>query len=238
MNRSLLLVVEDDPEMRSVVSFTLRNYGYDVREAATGSEALSQIQTRTPDAMLLDLGLPDIDGFVVTACVRQEHEFPIIVLSARGEEQHQVRALDSGANDYVTKPFREGELMARIRAALRRPVPVTERRDLNVGDLRIDSTQRRVFVRGEEVTLTRTEFDLLDVLARNADRVGRRARGRSALPARVHQAASYQNRAEPGAPHSHPHDLGRRLPPRHVRGGAELTLGELVRRAELAQSLG
>ncbi|MES1174765.1 MAG: response regulator transcription factor [Myxococcales bacterium] len=171
MNRSLLLVVEDDPEMRSVVSFTLRNYGYDVREAATGSEALSQIQTRTPDAMLLDLGLPDIDGFVVTACVRQEHEFPIIVLSARGEEQHQVRALDSGANDYVTKPFREGELMARIRAALRRPVPVTERRDLNVGDLRIDSTQRRVFVRGEEVTLTRTEFDLLDVLARNADRV-------------------------------------------------------------------
>ena len=171
MNRSSLLVVEDDPEMRSVVSFTLRNYGYDVREAATGSEALSQIQTRTPDAMVLDLGLPDIDGFVVTACVRQEHEFPIIILSARGEEQHQVRALDSGANDYVTKPFREGELMARIRAALRRPVPVVERRDLNVGDLRIDSTQRRVFLAGKEITLTRTEFDLLDVLARNMDRV-------------------------------------------------------------------
>lgn len=171
MNRSLVLVVEDDPEMRSILSFTLRNYGYDVREAATGSDALSQIQTRTPDAMVLDLGLPDIDGFVVTACVRQEHEFPIIVLSARSEEQHQVRALDSGANDYVTKPFREGELMARIRAALRRPVPVAERRDLNVGDLRIDSPQRRVFLKGHEVTLTRTEFELLDVLARNADRV-------------------------------------------------------------------
>jgi two-component system, OmpR family, KDP operon response regulator KdpE len=157
--------------MRSVVSFTLRNYGYEVREAATGGEALSQIQTRTPDAVVLDLGLPDIDGFVVTACIRQQHEFPIIILSARGEEQHQVRALDSGANDYVTKPFREGELMARIRAALRRPMPVSERRDLNVGDLRVDSAQRRVYVRGNEVTLTRTEFDLLDVLARNADRV-------------------------------------------------------------------
>jgi two-component system, OmpR family, KDP operon response regulator KdpE len=171
MNRPLLLVVEDDPEMRSVLSFTLRNYGYEVREAATGGEALSQIQVRTPDAVVLDLGLPDIDGFVVTACIRQEHELPIIILSARGEEPHQVRALDSGANDYVTKPFREGELMARIRAALRRPMPVTERRDLNLGDLRIDSAQRRVYVRGNEVTLTRTEFDLLDVLARNADRV-------------------------------------------------------------------
>ena len=171
MNKSLLLVVEDDAEMRGVISFTLRNYGYEVREAATGAEALTQIQTRTPDAVVLDLGLPDIDGFVVTACIRQEHEFPIIILSARGEEQHQVRALDSGANDYVTKPFREGELMARIRAALRRPVPVAERRDLNVGDLRIDAAQRRVFVRGTEITLTRTEFDLLDVLARNADRV-------------------------------------------------------------------
>ena len=171
MNKAMLLVVEDDAEMRGVIAFTLRNYGYEVREAATGAEALSQIQTRTPDAVVLDLGLPDIDGFVVTACIRQEHEFPIIILSARGEEQHQVRALDSGANDYVTKPFREGELMARIRAALRRPVPVAERRDLNVGDLRIDAAQRRVFVRGAEITLTRTEFDLLDVLARNADRV-------------------------------------------------------------------
>jgi len=108
---------------------------------------------------------------VVTACVRQSHDFPIIVLSARSEEQHQVRALDSGANDYVTKPFREGELMARIRAALRRPVPALERREINVGSVRIDSTQRRVFVRGVEVTLTRTEFELLDVLARSADRV-------------------------------------------------------------------
>jgi two-component system KDP operon response regulator KdpE len=171
MNRPLLLVVEDDAKMRSVVSFTLRNHGYDVREAGSGAEAISQIQSHTPDAMLLDLGLPDMDGFVVTACVRQSYQFPIIVLSARHEEQHQVRALDSGANDFVIKPFREGELMARIRAALRRAVPLTERREVNVGDVRIDSTQRVVSVQGKEVSLTRTEFDLLDVLARNADSV-------------------------------------------------------------------
>jgi two-component system KDP operon response regulator KdpE len=108
---------------------------------------------------------------VVTACVRQDHDFPIIVLSARGEEHHQVRALDTGATDYVTKPFREGELMARIRAALRRPVPVLERRDLVLGDLRIDSATRRVFVRGVEVAFSPTEFELLELLARNADRV-------------------------------------------------------------------
>jgi two-component system KDP operon response regulator KdpE len=171
MTRSHLLVVEDDAEMRGVVSFALRSYGYEVKEAATGAEALSQIQTRTPDAVILDLGLPDIDGFAVTACIRREHDFPIIVLSARSEEQHQVRALDGGANDYVTKPFRERELMARIRVALRRPVPVLERRELTLGDLWIESSQRRVFVSGAEVSLTPTEFDLLDVLARNADRV-------------------------------------------------------------------
>lgn len=171
MKRSQLLVVEDDVEMRNVVTFALRSHGYDVKEAGTGADALNQVQARTPDAVLLDLGLPDIDGFVVTACIRQTHDFPIIVLSARSDEQHQVRALDSGATDYVTKPFREGELMARIRAALRRPVPVLERRELTLGDLRIDSTTRQVFVRGVRVPFTPTEFELLEVLARNADRV-------------------------------------------------------------------
>jgi two-component system KDP operon response regulator KdpE len=171
MKRSELLVVEDDVAMRNVVAFALRSHGYDVKEAGTGADALNQVQARTPDAVLLDLGLPDIDGFVVTACIRQTHDFPIIVLSARSDEQHQVRALDSGATDYVTKPFREGELMARIRAALRRPVPVLERRELTLGDLRIDSTTRQVFVRGVRVPFTPTEFELLDVLARNADRV-------------------------------------------------------------------
>jgi two-component system KDP operon response regulator KdpE len=171
MNRPLVLVVEDDAPMRNVIVLALRSHGYDVKEAATGADALSQVAARTPDAMILDIGLPDMDGFVVTSYVRRNHEFPIIVLSARGEEQHQIRALDTGANDYVTKPFREGELMARIRVALRRPVALLERRDLVVGDIRIEAVQRRVFLGDSEITLTRTEFDLLDVLARNADRV-------------------------------------------------------------------
>jgi two-component system KDP operon response regulator KdpE len=163
--------VDDDSEMRGVIALALNAYGYDVSQAANGADALAEVRTRTPDAVILDIGLPDIDGFVVTTCIRREYELPIIVLSARAEEQHQVRALDSGANDYVVKPFREGELMARVRAALRRPIPLVERRDLTIGDLRLESLQRQVYLRGVEVRLTKTEYALLHVLARNVDRV-------------------------------------------------------------------
>ncbi|MEI9935618.1 MAG: response regulator transcription factor [Pseudomonadota bacterium] len=113
-----------------------------------------------------------MDGFEVTTSIRAKHELPIIVLSAFAEEQHQVRALDGGANDYVTKPFRERELMARVRVALRKPT--TQGRDDNtttIGDLRIETGKRRAFLAGVELKLTRTEFELLDVLARKADRV-------------------------------------------------------------------
>jgi len=172
VKRPLLLVVEDDAELRGVLSLALGNHGYEVKEAGTGGEALRQIRMRTPDAVILDLGLPDMDGFAVTASIRAEHELPIIVLSARGEEQHQVRALDGGANDFVTKPFRERELMARVRVALRRPVTLDQRGDsITLGDLRIETVKRRVFLAEIEVKLTRTEFDLLDALARKADRV-------------------------------------------------------------------
>jgi len=157
--------------MRSVIALALRAYGYDVSQVGTGADALIEVHTRTPDAVILDIGLPDIDGFAVTARIRQGYELPILVLSASSEELQQIRAFDSGANDYVVKPFREGELMARVRAALRRPVPLVERRDLNVGDLRLESTQRRVYLHGAELKLTNTEYDLLHVLARNADRV-------------------------------------------------------------------
>lgn len=112
-----------------------------------------------------------MEAFEVATKIRQKYEFPIIVLSAREGEQEQIRALDGGANDYVIKPFREGELMARIRAALRKPVSRYERRELVVGDLRIDALQRRVFIRNREITFTPTEFALLELLARNADRV-------------------------------------------------------------------
>ena len=172
MKRHLLLVVEDDSEMRRVLALAPHNHGYEVKEAATGGDALRLIQTRTPDAVILDLGLPDMDGFAVTERIREKHELPIIVLSARGEEHHQVRALDAGANDFVTKPFRERELMARIRAALRRPLPFEERVDATtLGDLRIESLKRRVYLGNTEIKLTRTEFDLLDALARKAERV-------------------------------------------------------------------
>jgi len=171
VTRHVVLVVEDDSVMLGVLTLALRNQGYQVVSAGTGRGALSEISLRTPDAMILDLGLPDIDGFEVASTVRDRHELPIIVLSARDAEEDQIRALDCGANDYVTKPFREGELMARVRAALRRPVPLSERRELCVAELRIDCLLRTVRVREKEVTLTPTEFDLLYFLAKNADQV-------------------------------------------------------------------
>jgi len=171
MSRPTILVVEDEELMRRVLHVALRSQGYDVVEAATGNQALLKVRSANPDAIILDLGLPDMDGVEVASQVREEHETPIIVLSARGEEQHQIRALDAGANDYVTKPFREGELMARIRAALRMANHVPDRNVLRVGDLRMDVLQRRVFLKGTEVTLTPTEFKLLHLLASEAGRV-------------------------------------------------------------------
>jgi two-component system KDP operon response regulator KdpE len=171
MTRPVVLVVEDDSVMQGVLTLALRNQGYQVVGAGNGRDALNEVSLRPPDAMILDLGLPDLDGFQVAAAVRSRHELPIIVLSARDGEEDQIRALDSGANDYVTKPFREGELMARVRAALRKPVPLSERRELCVADLRIDCLLRTVRVRQVEVTLTPTEFDLLYFLAKNADQV-------------------------------------------------------------------
>ena len=171
MSRPTILVVEDEELMRRVLHVALRSQGYDVVEAATGNQALLKVRSANPDAIILDLGLPDMDGVEVASQVREEHATPIIVLSARGEEQHQIRALDAGANDYVTKPFREGELMARIRAALRMANHVPDRNVLRVGDLRMDVLQRRVFLKGTEVTLTPTEFKLLHLLASEAGRV-------------------------------------------------------------------
>ena len=171
MTRPVVLVVEDDPQMRSVLMVALRSHGYEVIAAETGSQALRQIAARIPDAVLLDLGLPDMDGLEVTERVRGADAVPIIVLSARGEEEHQIRALDGGAIDYITKPFREGELMARIRSALRRTSGRSARSEIKAGEIRIDTLQRRVFVADSEISLTPIEFKLLHVLANNLDRV-------------------------------------------------------------------
>jgi two-component system KDP operon response regulator KdpE len=171
MTRPVVLVVEDDAVMLGVLSVALKSHGYEVRSAPNGSQALVELRLQLPDAMILDLGLPDMDGIEVASRVRRDYELPIIVLSARGEEESQVRALDEGANDYVTKPFREAELMARLRAALRRPRQPSGSKQLAIGDLRIDALQHRVFVGSAEVNLTPTEFKLLHLLAQHPDQV-------------------------------------------------------------------
>jgi two-component system KDP operon response regulator KdpE len=165
----LILLVEDQREMRKVLLVSLRSHGYEVAEAETGQQALVKVRETPPSAMILDLGLPDMDGVEVATEVRREQNLPIIVLSARGEEQQQIRALDAGANDYVTKPFREGELMARVRAALRHGPRARE--EMTVGEIRIDAVRRRAFVRNAEIDLTPIEFKLLHLLACEAVRV-------------------------------------------------------------------
>jgi two-component system KDP operon response regulator KdpE len=171
IKRSLVLVVEDDAVMRHVLSVALVSQGYEVRAAKSGVDALLEVERQVPDVMLLDMGLPDMDGVEVTTRVRQQHELPIIVVSARGEEEQQIRALDCGAHDYVTKPFRQGELMARVRAALRRPVLSANPPEIVVGDLHLDTVQRRTSIAGQPIALTPNEWKLLLILARHPDQV-------------------------------------------------------------------
>lgn len=171
MNSSCVLVIEDETVMRRVLRVSLESQGYAVVEAESGAQALAKIRRAPPDVALLDIGLPDMDGVEVTTHIRRDYDFPIIVVSARSEEQQQICALDAGANDYVTKPFREGELLARVRASLRHANGTTRSTDFVVGDLRIETAQHRVIVAGEEKSLTGTEFKLLSILAREAGRV-------------------------------------------------------------------
>jgi two-component system KDP operon response regulator KdpE len=173
MSRPVVLLVEDDRDMRGVLRLALQGRGYDVVEAVNGNQALAKFREAPPNLMILDLGLPDIDGVDVTLRVRHQHELPIIVLSARGEESQQIRALDAGANDYVTKPFREGEFMARVRSALRYAPRAREYDELEVGCVRMDTVRRRTLVRDEPVELTPTEFKLLHVLISEAGRIVR-----------------------------------------------------------------
>jgi two-component system KDP operon response regulator KdpE len=171
--RPLILVVEDEPQVMRVLRATLPGSGYRMAEATSGQQALVEAATRAPDLVLLDLGLPDLDGVEVTRRLRQWSRIPVIVISAREEEDDKIQALDAGADDYVTKPFATGELLARIRVALRnaaRAAPDAES-IFESGDLRVDLGARRIFVRGDEVRLTRTEYRLLASLVRHAGRV-------------------------------------------------------------------
>ena len=170
MSGQRVLVVDDEPQILRALRTTLGGAGYAVETAATAHEALSAAAARPPAAVILDLVLPDGSGTDVCRELRTWSEAPVIVLSAVGEEREKVEALDAGADDYVTKPFSVDELLARLRAALRRSVPEYEP-VLTIGELRVDVPTRVVTVKGEPVKLSPHEFDLLRVLAQNEGRL-------------------------------------------------------------------
>jgi len=169
-----ILIIEDEPPIRRVLYATLHASGYQVIVADTGQEGFSQAAMRQPALILLDLGLPDLDGLEVTRRLREWATMPIIILSARGRESDKIAALDAGADDYVTKPFGMGELLARIRVALRHVAHHTQEPDapvFTVGQLRVDLARRNVSVAAQPVHLTPIEYKLLATLVHYAGKV-------------------------------------------------------------------
>jgi two-component system KDP operon response regulator KdpE len=168
----VVLVVEDEVQMRTFVRIALESHGFQMLEAPTAAEGIRQARAYTPDLVLLDLGLPDADGSKVTQRIREYSSVPILVISARGSEESKVKALDEGADDYLTKPFGAGELMARIRVALRKAASRDTQAVVRIGDdIVVDLGRRSVTLRGEEVHLTPIEFKLLATLVRHAGNV-------------------------------------------------------------------
>jgi two-component system KDP operon response regulator KdpE len=170
----VVLLIEDEPQMRRFLGATLRGHQYQVIEAASAREGLAQAAGRNPDVILLDLGLPDLDGLEVAREIRRAGRIPIIVISARGQDQDKVAALDLGADDYLTKPFGVPELLARIRVAMRHsaiPPGSTAESTFRTGNLRVDLIRRKVFRDDQEARLTPTEYKLLAALVRQAGRV-------------------------------------------------------------------
>lgn len=167
-----ILVVDDEPQIHRVLRPALTACGYDVQEASTGRQALRMIAASAPDAIILDLGLPDIDGREVLTQARVFSRTPILILSARDRETEKIAALDAGADDYVEKPFGIGELLARLRAALRHAsLGEPEPAEIESGGLRVDLSSRVVTKNGEPVKLTPKEFDVLAILSRHAGRL-------------------------------------------------------------------
>ena len=168
-----ILVVDDEPQITRVLKTTLSSNGYGTRTARDGDEAVQLLKDWTPDLIITDLRMPNMDGLDLCRHVRQNSQVPIIVLSVKGEEQIKVQALDAGADDYVTKPFNVNELLARVRAALRRSAAKQEPESeaINIGDFKIDLHARSVLVKDRAVHLTPKEFDLLVYLARHPAKV-------------------------------------------------------------------
>ncbi len=174
-NAPCIALVEDEAPIRRFLRASLGAEGFRVVEATTVNDGLRLITQERPNLVLLDLGLPDGDGVSIIHNVREWSTLPIVVLSARGEEKNKIIALDAGADDYLTKPFGVGELLARIRVAMRHATRLNhdgpESTSIETGPIRIDFVSRQVFLHNEEVKLTKIEFDLLAILARNAGRV-------------------------------------------------------------------
>jgi len=172
--KASILLIEDEPQMRRFLRVTLQAHGYLLIESATGQDGLIQVATRNPDVVLLDLGLPDIDGLEVTKRLREWSQVPLIVISAREQEEDKVRALDAGADDYLTKPFGAGELLARIRVSLRHMAMQhtgSEEPVFVLDNLKVDLAKRQVLLDGREVHLTPIEYRLLAILIRHAGKV-------------------------------------------------------------------
>lgn len=167
MNSASILIVDDEPQIRRVLRATLSSQGYTVAEARSGDEALDQIRGQRPDLILLDVNMTSRSGFEVCREIRGSSDIPIIMLTVRNSERDKVQALDAGADDYVVKPFGSEELMARIRAALRRSAPVESLPPFISNDVKVDFEKRSVLVKGQPVRLTPKEFELLHHLVIN-----------------------------------------------------------------------
>lgn len=166
-----VLVVDDEPEIRRFLRASLKTHQHEVVEAENGASAIAAVREAHPDLMVLDLGLPDIDGVEVTRRVRAWNQLPIIILSVRNREADKIEALNAGADDYLTKPFGVGELLARIRVVMRRVGNVGTLPIYTVGDLIVDLDRHQVTVEAKEIDLTPTEFDILRILIQNAGKV-------------------------------------------------------------------
>jgi two-component system KDP operon response regulator KdpE len=173
-NSPLIVLIEDEPQIRRFLRAALSNHNYRLIEAESGQEGIRQILTHQPDLILLDLGLPDMDGLEVVRHVREWSSTPVVVLSARGQEQDKVNALDMGADDYLTKPFGVAELLARLRVAQRHAAQLEDGAEtpiFSTGELHVDLVNQQVFINEREVHLTPIEYRLLVALVRNAGKV-------------------------------------------------------------------
>lgn len=171
MNKAEILIIDDEVQIRKLLEITLHSNNYQVTEAGTAKEGMIRAANHPPDLIILDLGLPDMDGLTVLQQLRQWYTNPVIILSVQKDEEVIIKALDSGANDYLSKPFRTGELLARLRSALRTSVMEESERVIVADDLQIDLQARMVKKNKDLVKLTATEYSLLALFARNEGKV-------------------------------------------------------------------